>query len=484
MAQQFAEALRSSGAFRSLAGRQLGVDMVRRQLVQAGLLSIGGIPSSEAAAASAAVGLVPAPNSVVSVPGAVGPSLPAWVPRPGEVVMLTQANGGLANRFRDVVAPYYDPFYSVKVVNDYSGAFKNPYWGAWGCTVFWGGGHAATNDNMVAIAEYRLRNIMFRRVSDPTPWFGTGTDATTRARNSTADANALLSTPYMESTIDGKPGAPHSYGSGDIIGPEHGGAANGTLLQVIAAAVNYRNDAGAIAAHELRFDDTTSTSGARRWRRVTDATGSPFGPWSAPMLTAFVGPQNRVYIATNGMNVPGLVRWFDRTTSTWVRGSGVGFSYDEADGYDSGIMFHVPSLGMLVCMYPLQGHLKVEWMNVDVAQPTLGGAANLSQPLALSLPWSAGSWCTHSNRLIVAGVAGDSSAAYEVEIPRQLTDAWPVVRAPFSNGATFQPADPARGYGLTWKKFQYDEKLRAIVYMPLAAASGDDQVWVYRPRGT
>ena len=120
-------------------------------------------------------------------------ALPTWVPQPGNVRVLTSAaGGGLANRFRDIVAPYFEPFYSVKIVNDYSGAFKNPYWGVWGCTVFFGGGHAGTNDNMVAIAEYGTNAITFKRVCDPTPWFGSGSDQATRQRNSVDNASSTL----------------------------------------------------------------------------------------------------------------------------------------------------------------------------------------------------------------------------------------------------------------------------------------------------
>jgi hypothetical protein len=407
------------------------------------------------------------------------------VPAAGEVRVLTRANGGLANNFRDVVAPYYDPSTSVKVVNDYSGAFKNPHWGTWGCTVFFGGGHAGTNDNMVAIAEYGTDAITFKRVCDPTPWFGTGTDQTTRTRNSIDNANALLNFNYMESTIDGKPGAPHSYGSGDIIGPEFGGAAHGTYTQVISAAVNYANDGGAVAAHEIPFNDTTSAPSSRSWRRVTNATANTtFGPWPAPLLTAFVGPQRRIYVTPNGPDVAGLVRWFDRVSNSWVRGTGAGFNYGEADGFDSGIKFHVPLRNLLVCMYPFQGRLKVQWMDVSVAQPTLGAPVTLSQALSVNDPWSAACWCSLNNRIIVAGVAGDTTAVYEIAIPSTLADAWTVSRAPLGSGQTLVPPDAQLDRGVTWKKFHYDEKVRAIVYMPLASPDGDDTIWVYRPRFT
>lgn len=402
--------------------------------------------------------------------------------------MLTQSSGQLTNAFRDIVAPYYEPFYSVKIVNDYSTSVKNPYWGDFGATVFFGGGHAGTNDNMVAIAEYGASGITFKRVVDPTPWFGTGTDATTRGDNSTGNIAGLLNA-YMEAKSDGKPGAPHSYGSGDIIGPEHGGASNGTFARVITGAVGNVGITGALASHELRFASTTESSSRRTWVRTTDEVLPVTVSWSAPNLTAFVGPQQRIYIQTNdGFQ---YVRWYDRVLKTWVTGTGRRFNFDDSYGggsegnsFDSGIMFYVPARGLLVCMYPVNDKLVVQWMDVTVAQPTLGGTATLSVPLTLTWPWSAACWCPDNNRIIVAGVAGDNAAVYELAIPSNPCNTWTVTRAPFGAGQTFVPGDPAARIGVTYKKWHYDEKVRAIVYMPFAAITGDDKVWVYRPRGT
>lgn len=407
--------------------------------------------------------------------------------------MLTNANGRLANRFRDTCPAYYDAENSVKIVNDFSTSFKNPYWGFYGGQVFFGGGHAGTNNNMVVVAEYGQTAITFKRVCDPTPWFGS--TAAFQTQNATGDANSRLNRTYMESTLDGKPGSPHSYASGDIIGPEHGGAANGTFIQVISAAVNHANDEGAIAAHKIDFADTTSPPGSRSWQRVTNGTGdAAFGDqWPAPLYTAFVPPQNRIYITPNGPNVQGEVRWFDLASRTWVRGSGIGFSNGESDGFDSGIKFHVPSRNLLVFIYPLNTQLKVQWMDVSQAQPTLGGTASLSSVLRVGASagttnWSAACWCPLNNRIIVAGVftgaSMDTTAVYEIAIPPTLTQDWPVERVPLGAGQTLVPPDTREDRGVTWKKFFYDEKVRSIVYFPLASPDGNDTVYVYRPRFT
>jgi len=415
------------------------------------------------------------------------------VPAAGQVAVLTKASGRLTNNFRDTCPIYYEAENSVKVVNDFSTSFKNPHWGPWGCQVFFGGGHAGTNNNMVVVAEYGTNAITFKRVCDPTPWFGS--TAASQTQNATGDANSKLNFDYMESTVgDGAPGSPHSYASGDIIGPANGGAACGTYIQVLAAAVNHANDGGAVAAHKLDFNDTFSASSTRRWQRVTNATGDAiFGNTPAPYYTALVPAQNRIYVTPNGPNVQGVVRWFDLTSRTWVQGTGIGFSNGESDGFDSGIKFYVPSRNLLVFVYPLNAQLKVQWMDVSQAQPTLGGTATLSQTLrvgssAVTTNWSAACWCPLNSRIIVAGVfasgAMDTTAVYEITIPSVLSTTWPVDRAPLGAGQTLVPPDTQLDRGVTWKKFFYDEKVRSIVYFPLASPDGDDTVYVYRPRFT
>jgi hypothetical protein len=144
----------------------------------------------------------------------------------------------------------------------------------------------------------------------------------------------------------------------------------------------------------------------------------------------------------------------------------------------------VPSRSLLVFMYPLNGQLKVQWMDVSKAQPTLGGTASLSTSLAVSDPWSAACWCPHNNRILVAGVTGDNTAVHEIVIPQTLSNFWQVTRVPLGAGQTLVPPDRQADYGITWKKFHYDEKVRAIVYFPVASPDGNETMYVYRPRFT
>lgn len=429
-------------------------------------------------------------GSVVALQGNVM-ALPSWVPVPGEVATLTVSNGGLANSFISQCAPYYEPFYFAKTASTYGGCFKNPFWGDFGCALFFSGGHANTNDNTVTVAEYGPSAVVFRRVCDPTPWFGNGTDATTRLNNSgdgpgpqafldwtgAPGASALN---YGVSTIDGKPGSSHTYGSGDFIGPEAGGAAHGTYLRVWTPAINRANTKGAVSALALDFHDTSASSASRNWRKqsLSRADETAFSG-SAPVLTQFVPAQKRVYIVTNGN---ALIRWFDVATGAYVTGTGTGFGYDQADGFNGGTMFHVPSRGLLLCVFRRSGNVQIQWMDVTAAQPTLGGTAVLSTSLPVPDPWGAATWCPDNNRVILGGIAGDNTAVYEVDIPGVLESPWVVTRAPFAAGQTL----PAMNNDSEFKRFHYDERIRAIFYFEYAKRpdQGEDVAFVYRPRGT
>ncbi|MCW5611025.1 MAG: hypothetical protein KIS83_10150 [Rubrivivax sp.] len=427
--------------------------------------------------------------------------------------MLSTSNGLLANTFRSVIAPYYDPFYGSKIANSYGGGVKNPYWGAWGCNVIFSGGHSNTNDNSVIIAEYQADRVEFKRVTDPAPVYGTGTDSTTRLSNANGSIQAYLDwigdpatdgqlqygefanlpTPYTQ--FNGQPGASHTYGILVAIGPEHGGAAQGTILKTTNPAVGRENWKGAIAAHALDLT-TTDTSSPFWWRRATQRRRDEgFTHWRAPLLCTYVPTHHRVYITARG-GTGGKVAWFDIALGDWVEGSGAPFDFHLADssgapGYDaeSGCQFYVPERGLLLCCYSSGDEVRIQWMDVSVAQPTLGGTVALSQALstvkldgdtqAWRKSWGAATWCPDNSRIIVAGVEQDAEAAYEIEIPTRLTDTWIVTRAPYGAGQTFYP----NGH-TTYQKFQYDHKLRAITWFPFASTDGPDTMHVYRPRST
>src|SRR5438552_2296223 len=105
------------------------------------LLLVGLVLSTSLAAAASL------PQGGQALPGQ---SVPKWVPAPGEVATLTLKNGKLTNSFISNSSKYYSSFHYAKTVNDYSTSYLNPWFGDYGAIIFFGGGHAATNDNSVS----------------------------------------------------------------------------------------------------------------------------------------------------------------------------------------------------------------------------------------------------------------------------------------------------------------------------------------------
>lgn len=442
---------------------------------------------------------------------AAAPALPTYVPAAGEVGVLTVANGKLANTFISTCSPYYDPFFYPKITNSYGGGIKNQYWGTYGCTLHYSGGHSNTNDNSVTISEYGATQVTFRRITDPIPWHGQATDATTITNNANGDIQSkidwiggvvggtmnygeAIGLTGADAAWNGQPGASHQYGIGVVIGPEHGGATYGTYLTTAIPAVGRQNFKGTIAAHALALTSTTAASSTRFWTRHTNNRRDEAASWGAPILCTYVPAQNRVYMTRRGTGAYAPLRWYDVALGDWVEGTGSPFLFYLADSIggdaESGCQFFVPSRNLLICCFSSGNNVAIEWMDVSVDQPTRGGRATLSTSLSTRrLPadpefsgkssWGAATWCPDNNRIIAAGVAQDDAAAYEIEIPAVLTDTWTVTRAPYGSGQTFFP-----NVATTHHKFQYDHKLKSIYWFPGSASGVADTAWIYRPRGT
>lgn len=405
------------------------------------------------------------------------------MPAPGQVGVLTRANGRLSNSFISQCAPYFSPFYFAKIVNDYSGSFLNPYFGTYGAVLFFGGGHAATNDNSLAALVLGHESCTFRRLVDPSPIFGSDTSNATISANTLTSSTSFINMTYAEYLVDGKPASPHSYSSGDVIGPAEGGAADGTFLRVLNSAAGFVGTAGAEAAHRVDFNGTT---GPYRWQRVTDSYGynsSPNGnvfKLSPPNWTAWVPSQNRVYTESRVAGHIPRLSWFDRSNSTWVTGTGSQRLNDAEMGSVTGAMFHVPQRNLLIFADCKSGVLRLQYLDTTLSQPSWVTSVSLSQPVPLELAFTSACWCEDNQRILIGELQGDNSAIVEVEIPAQLSLPWTATRAPFGNGQAIAWATNA-----SYKKWTYNPRVKAVVYMPRADPGGaSDTVYVYRPRNT
>ena len=396
---------------------------------------------------------------------------------------MTQANGGLSNSFISQCAPYFAPYYFAKIVNDYSGSFLNPYFGSHGAVLFFGGGHASTNDNSLAALVLGPEVCSFKRLVDPSPIFGSDSSDATVAANTVTSNTSFINMTYAEYTVDGKPAAPHSYSSGDVIGPEHGGAAYGSFMRVLNSAAGFIGLVGAEAAHRVDFDNI---SGPYRWQRVTNNVGfnsSPTGSvamLAPPNWTAWVPSQNRIYIESRAAGATTRLSWFDRSTNRWVTGTGGLRLNDAEEGSITGAMFHVLQRNLLIFADCKAGVLRLQYLDTTLSQPSWVTRVVLSQAVPLSLYFTSACWCEDNQRILVGELQGDNGAIVEVEIPATLSSRWTATRVPFGAGQTIPWAVAA-----SYKKWTYNPRIKAVTYFPRADHQGlNDVVYVYRPRNT
>jgi hypothetical protein len=423
------------------------------------------------------------------IPPNPDPTLPSWVPAPGRVAVLTQSNGRLTNTFISRAATYYYPYYSAKIVNDFSTSVFNPYLGDYGSILFFGGGHAGTNDNSVMALVLGKDTSTFRRMTNPSPIFGSDSSNATRGANSVTSSSSFVNQEYCENIVDGQPVAAHTYGSGDVIGPESGGATYGTFIEVVCSSGSYAGTANGEVAHKIDFNTTNGHADGGTatyvWQRIAKKANAPVGPEAnstlgAPVWSAYVPAQHRVYYESRAMTRTRPVRWFDTVTNTYVEGTGIGRTND-SDSPDNGNMFYVPERNLIVMNDLYQGKLRIRYMDVSVAQPSWSQAVTLSQQLAIPDSWSAALWYPDGARILVGNVTNDDNAIYEINIPTNLSnEIWAVERAPLASGDTITWAPST-----TYKKWVYNPKIKAVIYMPYANPNGgDDTVFVYRPRSS
>ena len=214
----------------------------------------------------------------------IGPAvpLPSWVPAAGAVASYTGGGSVLTNNFVSQIAPYYESFYSKRIVSDYSSAVVNPYAGDYGGLLYFGGGHAGTNDNSVIALTATDSTLTFKRIADPSPYYGIGTDTTTKDNNSNGDVSSLIDATYGDpiSSVDTqkRAAANHTYGHGSVL-PPSGAASYGTFFAPCTTGGPRYNSANFGSAHALSIASLTTTA-TNAWARASSLanTARP-SPW-------------------------------------------------------------------------------------------------------------------------------------------------------------------------------------------------------------
>jgi hypothetical protein len=90
-------------------------------------------------------------------------------------------------------------------------------------------------------------------------------------------------------------------------------------------------------------------------------------------------------------------------------------------------------------------------------------------------------WCPDSGRIFVGGLTTANQIA-EIAIPANLADPWPVEVVTTTAGVIPFPLNSV--IPMIFKRWSYNPRVKCIVMQPAATLSGDDTVYVYRPRNT
>jgi hypothetical protein len=337
-----------------------------------------------------------------------------------------------------------------KIIDDYSGGVFNPYWGAKGCMVFHGGGHAATDDNSVVILDFN--DLAFKRLSTPTM------DA------SAWDKSPLLE-PYGE-YADGQPGACHSYDNLAILPPDAGGAPHGSLIRVQSQAVEYHRSVNTDWAHRFDMAIGQERQHSGRWVRWVGSAMKPFNPGGC---SAYDSKRKRFwYLGGLGYSQPTTVRYLDVGTASKAEAAVA--TPAPVSGADAPVMrYDAERDVLLLSVARNDGHASIWWARPWNREGWVDSRLELpKQPNASTVPFDL---VTDTGRYVLLTRA-DVGAAYEVDIPRDVRERWKITRRPIAGGAI----------GLAWvvgKRWSYVPGLKAFIWY--ARSSGP--VVAYRPLG-
>ena len=323
------------------------------------------------------------------------------------------------------------------IINDYSGGVLNPFYnhtpGNLGCMVFHGGGHSATGWNGIVIFDY---NSLQYFIVCP----GSLSIYPVIAANSEC--------------ADGQPGAPHTYDTLSIIGPE-AGYPKGALISIYRSGTFAEGQQWNSASVHL-FDFNNQSV---KWQRLYSAGAASWSDgFSAGYASAYDPDLRRIWWVGQGNEV-GYTAYFDLTDRQQKKASITDWLNKSPSNSnpDSKIMQLVRSRKLLVMSDTVSYEVKTRrifWM--DTANPAGGWTqATLSMPFPDGYGFGF-DWVPDRNGLMCLCVQ-DPAALYTLTIPDVLTSPWPVIRT----AVTGQPFAAAYIIG---KRFAWHDGLDMLVY--------------------
>jgi hypothetical protein len=150
------------------------------------------------------------------------------------------------------------------VYSSYSGGVYNPYYGALGAHVIHGGGHSATQDNSVFVADYNT--LRFERVWGPTLLAFEELEERIRFGGFVDDGRF-----NPREVSPGVPGSAHTDDCLLIVPPSVCGDPSGALLRPVAGAIGYSVSRATGWSHWF-------TMGDQKWSRMSSNASIRWSP--------------------------------------------------------------------------------------------------------------------------------------------------------------------------------------------------------------
>lgn len=373
------------------------------------------------------------------------PAVPTWVPSAVGASALVPMTNTL-----DSVVVNHSPLGTAGAGNNafaqYSGGVYNPHYGTWGAHVIHGGGHSATHDNSVFIADYN--DLAFKRLSTP-PLLPNQSDYDDLIRTG-GFPDSTTANPREIAT--GVPGSSHTYDTLLIVPPSVCGDSKGGLLRPVASAIGYSASRETGWSHLFTF-----TNGAwSRWSTNSASSAVPGGS------CVFDSTRNKVWplFSENTSFTPSL----NLATRTWANTGGgpLGVSgypdmcYSAYAAHRDIVVFatHAASASST----------NFYWFSAsgDGKQRNVVSFSSGSLPTAI---WGRGAllYIPEMQKLIWFSNNG-TDLYYEIDVPANPASQWSWVSRPITGAARPSQLSPVP-YNSTYRRFDYSPQLKSLMWV-------------------
>jgi hypothetical protein len=334
---------------------------------------------------------------------------------------------------------------STFVFAAYSGGIYNPWYGPWGAHVIHGGGHAATQDNSVFIADFNT--LRFERIGGPT-LLGSFDDYERAIRNGGfADDNS-----NPRELSPGVPGSAHTYDCLLMVPPSLCGDPYGALIRPVAGAIGSGVSRTSTWSHAFTFGD-------RRWQRFSSNNAAGWTPGGS---CAHDTRRNRIWPLASD-NLTALMS-LDLTTRRWTSNSG---SPRSVPGYPDMVYSAYCAHRDIVVMCThaeRERDARFFWFAAD----SNGQARNPVRFDVQELPaanWGRGSliYVPELSRLIWFSLEG-GDFYYEIDVPADPTQVWRWVARPILGPGRPSALTPAP-YDSVYKRMDYSPQLKSLIWV-------------------